>query len=73
LVFIFRSIFFLRPLTEIVRTVGSCFFLVWAQLEISLSQLTDEIHAGVTFGVSVFSMGLPTLLIHDVGIRIADR
>jgi hypothetical protein len=62
LVFILRPIFFLRPLVEIVRTVGSLFFLVWTQLEISLSQSIDEIHGGVTFGVSVFNTGLLTHL-----------
>jgi hypothetical protein len=46
LVFTLRPIFFLRPLAEIVRTVGSLFFLVWTQLEISLSQPIDEIHGG---------------------------
>jgi hypothetical protein len=73
LVFILRPIFFLRPLVEIVRTVGSLVFLVWTQLEISLSQLIDETRGAVTFGVSVFSTGLLTRLIPDVGIRIADR
>jgi hypothetical protein len=60
-------------LGEIIRTVGSLFFLVWIQLETSLSQSIDEIHSGVTFVVSVFSTGLLTRLIPDVGIRIADR
>jgi hypothetical protein len=72
-VFILRHIFFLRLMVEIVRTVGSLFFLVWTQLEISLSQLIDEIRGAVTFGVSVFSTGLLMRLIPDVGIRIADR
>jgi hypothetical protein len=70
--FILRPIFFLRSWVEIVRTVGSLFFLVWTQLEISLSQSIDEIHSGVAFGMSAFSTGLLTRLIPDVSIRIAD-
>jgi hypothetical protein len=70
LVFILRAIFCLTPLIEIVRNVGSLFLLVWIQLEISLSQSIDEIHGGVTFGMSVFSTGLLTRLTHDVGIRM---
>jgi hypothetical protein len=60
-------------LVEIIKNVSSLFFLVWTQLEISLSQSIDEIHGVVTFVVSVFSAGLLTHLIPDVGIRIADR
>jgi hypothetical protein len=72
-VFILQPISFLKPLVEIDGTVGSFFFLVWTQLKIPLSQSIDEIHGGFTFSVSVFSMGLLTRLIPDLGIRIADK
>jgi hypothetical protein len=72
LVFILPPIFVLGPLLEIVGIVGSLFILVWTQFKTSLSQLIDEIHGGVAFGVRVFSTGLLMRLIPDVGIRIAD-